>query len=398
MPRKTSEELECIKEQLKITNLWSWSRFHSYCQDKWSYFLKYVLHIKEDKNDGIYTYSGSVCHDLLEQYENGKINQQEMFNKVTPTNFTSAAQMFNKYEESLLVMASANLKYDRNDSDKNDKIANKYETCLKHFFLHHNKPNYQMLTEPFILIHIAEDIYFQGYIDNLILYRDKKNEIHAIITDYKTSTIYKGDKLKKESGQLYLYAEGIMQRLSIPISHITVRYLFMKYVTVHCLQVNQVWNTRQIERCLLGEKLTASVKMWLKKSGYSADEIENYINDLLLSNSIDSLPKNIQEKFIIEDCYLEIPLNQGIIDNLKSNICDIISDIQSKTQEYQLTQDERIWWQTVTPQDEYYHAVLSGYSRHLHKPYDEYLKEKELFLDTNQEDFDALLEVINNEI
>ena len=43
-------------------------------------------------------------------------------------------------------------------------------------------------------------------------------------------------------------------------------------------------------------------------------------------------------------------------------------------------EDNTIFWQEVTDKDEYRLNVLGGYSRRLHKPLDEYLKQKDVFL------------------
>ena len=43
----------------------------------------------------------------------------------------------------------------------------------------------------------------------------------------------------------------------------------------------------------------------------------------------------------------------------------------------------------MTDADEFRLATLSGYSRALHKPYDQYLKEKELFKEKAESDSDT---------
>lgn len=63
-----------------------------------------------------------------------------------------------------------------------------------------------------------------------------------------------------------------------------------------------------------------------------------------------------------------------------------------------------IFWQEVTDADEFRLQNLSGYSRKLHKPFDEYLKEKELFIDdkniegneNESSEEDDLLDFINS--
>ena len=61
-----------------------------------------------------------------------------------------------------------------------------------------------------------------------------------------------------------------------------------------------------------------------------------------------------------------------------------------------------MFWQDVTDADEYRLSCLSGYSRTKHKPYDVYLKDKELFTekdeqnDTDTTEEDDLLAFVNS--
>lgn len=377
--RKTKEELNAICKKYNINILWSWSRYNAYKTDHYSYYLKYIKNIKEDRRDSIYCVSGGYCHDIIEKYYNGTITQKDMINE---------------YEDSLLTMNIAEYKYDRSDEDKNTAIAEKYENCIRHFFRHHIKPdNLNMLLEMFCAIQVTDGIVFQGYIDNCGVYTDENGKKKIVITDYKTSTIYKGEKLEKESGQLYLYAEGIRQKTGMSLDDISIRYLFLKYVNVKYLQANGEWKERQIERNQIGSKLVSTAKMWLKKCGYNPDD---YVDDIVLYNSIDSLPDDVKEKIIISDCYVYLPLSQENIDNLKLDIIETVTEIETKTKEYEKTNDENIFWTDVTEKNEYFFSVLSGYSRTLHKPYDEYLKSKEMFNTDNNDIDDDLAELLEN--
>lgn len=374
MARKTGKELTEICNKLHTNILWSWSRYHCYKQDRWEYFLKYILHEKEDRTNSIYCVSGGNVHDIIEQLYTGKIKYEDMPEL---------------YEDSLFAMNCAELKYNRSDSDKNDAIANKYENCIRHFFKNHNLIEFPHKVEHFITIKISDDIYMQGYIDMLYIepYTDingkKRKRVH--IVDWKTSTRYQGAKIDAECGQLVIYAEGIRQALDIPLEDIVCEWNFLKYVTVTIEQKNGKKKDRYIERNVIGEKLVNTAKMWLKEFGYE-DDLEKYIDEMTLNNNIDCLPEEVKDKFEIHDCYVQVPLTTEKIDNLKKDIIDTVSEINSKSKEYKGTGDENIFWQEVTDADEFRLATLSGYSRKLHKPYDQYLKNKELFLKDNSEE------------
>jgi hypothetical protein len=373
LARKTREELNKLCKELNVKKLDSWSKYHCYKQDHWEAFLKYILHEKEDRTNGIYAVSGGYCHDIIEKFYNDEIEYNGMIDK---------------YEDSLLTMNIAELKYDRNDSEKNEKIANKYENCIRHFFKNHVVINQPHKTEQFITIRICDDIVLQGYIDFLFTekYTDKNdNEKTRIrIVDWKTSTRYTGQKIDAECGQLVIYAEGIRQTLGIPLEDITCAWNFLKYVTVTYEQKNGKLKDRYIERNSIGESLVNTAKMWLKEFGYE-EEIDSYVDSMILDNSIDCLPDEVRNKFTIKDCYVEVPLSEEKIEELKTDIIETLHDFRAKEQEYNKTKDEMIFWQDVTDADAFRLATLSSYSRKLHKPYDAYLKEQEMFEKNNSD-------------
>jgi hypothetical protein len=359
--RKTSEELEQIKKELNISRLWSWSRLNTYMTDPYEYLLKYILKVPEDRNDSIYNVSGTISHESMEEFYRGKLNHQEMLEL---------------YEDKLFEFNTMGLLYDRTDKDKNEKIAKKYEDCMRHFFLNHKRITDKPIIEPFILIKIGNQ-YFQGYIDFLnVEVRDGRKKV--ILTDWKTSSIYKGQKLIDNSGQLLLYGEGIHQKNNIPYEDIIIRFNFMKYVNVSYTQKKGDIKIRQIERNVIGENLQSNAKMWLKYFDYDENQIDIFLKQMININGIDCLPDEVKEKFEINDCYVEVELNEEIINEHKNKIINIITEIIKKENEFEKTKDKNIFWQDVTRESSYYHANLSGYSSLLHLPYKKYLEELDL--------------------
>ncbi len=383
--RKSKDELNSICEKYGVDTLWSFSRYDTYKTDKWEYFLKYILHEKEDRTNSIYCVAGNAAHSILEDLYEGRIEYENMSEK---------------YEDELFAMQCAELKYNRSDSEKNDAIANKYENCIRHFFKNHIVINAPHKVEEFILIKITDDIYFQGYADFIYIEKiDDRKIVH--IVDYKTSTKYSGNAIETHGKQLMLYAEGIRQALNIPLEDIICEWNFLKYVTVTLEQKNGNKKDRYIERNAIGESLVNTAKMWLKHFGYE-DHLEKYIDEMILNNNIDCLPAEVREKFEIKDCYVQIPLSDEKIDELKSDIISTVEEINEKSEEYKKTQDKDIFWQEVTDADEFRLAILSGYSRKLHLPYNEYLNNKELFVEKeedkidNVDDEDDLLAFVNS--
>ena len=219
------------------------------------------------------------------------------------------------------------------------------------------------------------------------------------IVDWKTSTRYQGKKIDEECGQLVIYAEGIRQALNIPLEDIICEWNFLKYVTVTYEQKNGKTKDRYIERNVIGESLINTAKMWLKHFEYNEEEIEKYTDEMVLNNNIDCLPKEVREKFVIKDCYVQVPLSETKIEELKADIIDTVGEIDNKTEEYSKTKDENLFWQDVTDADEYRLQNLCGYSRKLHKPLDKFLIDKELFKEQEadeNDDEDDLLAFVNS--
>lgn len=383
MARQTKEALNALCKKFNVPILDSWSKYHCYKQDKYEFFLKYVLHEPEDRQNGIYAESGGQVHDILEKFYLGEIKYEDMIGL---------------YEDALFTMNLAELKYNRSDNEKNEKIANKYENCIRHFFTNHEVVTNPHLTEKFITIRICDDIVLQGYID--FLYTTKVNDkSHINIVDFKTSTRYTGNKIEKESGQLLLYAEGIRQMLNIPLEQIHCTWNFLKYTTVTYMQKNGKPKTRHLERHLIGESLVYTVTAWLMEYKYNEEDIANYIEDMVLNNTLEGLPKEVKEIFKFSDCYVEVPLSEEKIAILKQDVADVIHEAREKTLEYQRTKDEMLFWQEVTDSDAFRLATLSSYSRYKHKPYDEYLKNQEMFETKDKEDKEDeqdLLEFLNS--
>lgn len=359
MGRKTSEELEEIKNRYHTDRLWSWSRFNSYHNSPYEYYLKYIKKVPEDRQDCIYTVTGGMAHEIMENLYLKKIEYKDMDGE---------------FEDAWMTAGIAELKFDRNDSQKNKKIADKYYRNLKHFFNNHQIIPYKVEIERFISVLIGRNV-FQGYID--VCFKDNDGCFH--ILDWKTSSIYKGEKALNECGQLVVYAIGLHQ-LGIPYGKIKICWNFLKYVKVDCEQANGNWTTREIDRCEIGNKLQTSVKMWLKKLGYE-NELVEYLDMLAQTNDIKCLPKDVQAKYKFHDCIVYVDLTQDLIDRWVADITNTIDEIVEKEEKYK-TEDlqgtdnaEYIFFDTPeqVEKQSYYFSTLCAYSPNLHKPYKQYL-------------------------
>lgn len=354
MARLTGEQLKAVMKKYGVDELWSWSKVDSFINSPYEYFLKYVLHKKEDRNDCAYATMGGICHSTIEDLYNKKIKYAEM------------AEQFD--DGWLTAIDIAELKFDRNDGAKNASISAKYKENLKHFFRNHHVIPFNVALEKFITAKIG-DYVFQGYAD--AIYKDEEGNYH--IVDWKTSTIYTGKKAEEKCGQLVVYAIGLNQA-GVPMDKIKICWNFLKYVSIEYQQKNGTVKTREVERHKIGESLQSNAKVWLREFGYK-DQIDDYLKALSDSNSIDVLPEKVREKYKISDCYVYVELTPDLINGWTHRIIDTIIDIHMRENDYNETKNDKAFWDTdeSVQAQSYYFATLCGYSPNLHLPYKAYL-------------------------
>ena len=137
------------------------------------------------------------------------------------------------------------------------------------------------------------------------------------------------------------------------------------------------------------------------------------------NNSLETLPKSIQDRFRIEDCYVYIDLTQEVIDELKQNIINTLDEIVDNTAKVKEIQSQidkldkktdkeqikelnneidQIFWSDIDSSKEYYYYNLMSYSRVQHKPWDEYLKDINMFVQDSfdKEDLNSGLDWLND--
>lgn len=365
MARLSQDKINKIKDKYNVKRVWSWSKLDCFITSPYEYFLKYILHKNEDRNDCAYVYLGTIAHDTLDAFYEGEIEYKDMIDRFKDGWMTT--------------IDIANLKLDRNDEEKDAKLKAKYKENVELFFRNHVPYKYKLMIEKPAVANIKGNV-FIGYIDGI--YKDDDDVYH--ILDFKTSSKYVGKSLEEHSGQLTIYAMAIMQA-GVPLDKIKACFNFLKYCTVKYEQANGTIKTRDIERCKLGESLQTNARMWLKKLGYE-DSVDDYLGLMLDTNSIEVMPEEVKAKYTIEDCHVYIPLDQKSIDNWTDYIVSTIKDICCRENDYKDTGSEMAFWdsdESVEAQS-YYFATLSCYSASLHKPYQKYLErleEKQMGLD-----------------
>lgn len=357
--RLTSEQLQKVKDEYGVDELYSWSKVNTFMTSPFEFYLNYILRKKPDVDNCAYAPMGGICHSIIEDYYSGKINYETMIE-----NFEDGW---------ITAIEIANLFFDRNDETKNNNIKNKYKENLTCFFKNHKPLKNKVELERFLAAKIG-DYVLQGYADAIT----KDDEGNFVIIDWKTSTKYSKKALEEHSGQLTVYAIALTQ-LGVPLEKIRCAFNFLKYCTVEYEQANGTKKTRDIERYELGEKLQTNIAMWLKKLGYE-DQVDDYLKMVIDTNSLDCLPEPIKQKYTLYDCYAYIDLNEKLVEKWTNDIITIIKDIELRKADWEETHSENIWWDTdeSVKAQSYYFATLSGYSANLHKPYKAYLERLEV--------------------
>lgn len=356
MSRLTHEELEKIKQKYNVQRIWSWSRMNTFLNSKYEYLLKYILKTPEDRYNSCYTSLGTICHDTLDRFYEGKIKYEDMIDE---------------YEDGFMtVITIAGLKFNRSDEEKNKSIGERYNQNLIHFFENHTVYKDKLLIEKPVVVNVLKNI-FVGYID--ALYKDSEGYYH--ILDFKSSSIYTGNTLTKNSGQLILYSIGLHQ-MGIPLDKIKPQFNFLKYCTIKYQLKNGNVKYRNVERCKIGESLQSNARTWLKHFGYEPD---GYLKDMLDENSIQCLPSVVREKYEIADCHVDVDLTEETVQYWTDSIATTLKDIELREQDYRETKSNKCFWddESSIKEQEYYFSNLCSYSPRLHKPYGEYLEKLE---------------------
>lgn len=358
MARLTKDELEKVKKNFNVSRLYSWSRINCFMTSPYEYFLKYVLHKKEDVDNCAYAPMGGICHEIIEKYYGNEIPYEDMVAEFDDGWLTS--------------IEIADLKFDRNDEVKNNNIRGKYHDNLVHFFRNHVPIDGGIAIEKFVATKIGSNV-LQGYID--AVHKDADGNFHVI--DWKTSTKYSGKTAEEKCGQLVVYALGLHQA-GVPLDKIKICWNFLKYCTVQYKQKNGAVKTRDVERCQLGDKMQSNVKMWLKEFGYE-DKVDEYLMDMIDTNSLDVLPDDVREMYKINDCYVYVDLTDKLIEKWENEITAAIRDIAAREKDYAETKNDKCFFddEEDVKKQSYYFSTLMGYSANLHLPYKQYLERLE---------------------
>lgn len=201
--RKNQEELKELKNNNKNLKVLSFSMLSTIEQCLRYYKFNYIDKIGVE-GDNVYTYLGSLAHLLIEKLYREEITNKEAIEKWL-NKINSMTYLFVDYSKAEKYEKQLEMK------KKNRKYKNNYNLSIVRYFKNFKKIKYKyFLQEQRVYIKLDKmfnSLMFKDYVFNGIVDFIGLNEDGSIdILDYKTSTMYKGNKMELHSFQLLLYA------------------------------------------------------------------------------------------------------------------------------------------------------------------------------------------------
>ena len=311
--RLTYDQMNGLKRQFGVDRIWSYSRLSTYVEQPFVYRMTYLDPAKV-RTSNIYSYFGTICHDIIQDAVEGKTKREDMIGI---------------FEEKVL-----ELQLDPNSMKfMSENVEGGYLDNLKEYFTNTSLIDYEVENEKPVCVQFKRpdggNIIFVGYMDTL--YSDGEK---WYIMDYKTSSKgdYTGKRLKAHSRQLQLYAIGLHQIKGIPYEDIVLRFDMMKYYKVSYLQKNGKWKDSIQERATWVSTQEKKIRTILLENDINPFDIDQMVGQANVDNNLESLPEYVQEKFRISNCYIDTEINSEIEKDIESFVIENILECERKEQ------------------------------------------------------------------
>lgn len=267
----------------------------------------YILH--EKGRDNIYGVLGTRMHETLENIINNKATEEDLL-----------PAMNAELDDMDMVGINFPKDFSGGDSIRTGWIENMKHFC-KNYTAPENKSDFK--TEELFIYKTPKGRYFIGYID----LQEYITEKEIRIFDYKTSSMYAGEELKKHGRQLVIYSMAKEQE------GYTVKdasWIFLKYVDVSFMGKKTVKSkektliNKTIERRKIGQELAKYVEQDLYEAGYDDFESQFIIDELKSTNDMSCVPEDIRKNYNITDCCYTYDITEDVknecIDYIESTI------------------------------------------------------------------------------
>lgn len=357
---RAEDKLQELKDAgIKV---YSFSKLGSFINCEFEYYNSYIL--KNRGVENVYTLLGSCIHNNLEDIYSGSGDKSSF-----KTNYT----------DKLIELEMSGITF------PNDKIGDSYKADVLHFVENFNKLNTKMIQEQLIVFEIADGIWMQGYIDAII--PSEKGNPFVNIIDWKTSSKFSGKKLNEAGRQLLMYKIGLEATTNKKVDK--VMWCMVKYINVCSMQKNGKVKKKMCNRGKWVKELTKQLEKDLHTLSIDEFELELLLDKAISDNNLESLPKEIQDKYWLEDCYVEYEITDEKVEEFKKHVVDTVNEIENKDKE-----NEDVWEAVeISKFNSFYCSTLCGH-RKTCKHYKKFLEENADGFDKkdkkNEIDFDDL--------
>lgn len=299
-------------------NVYSISKLNTIENCEYEAWLTYKR--KQRGTDGIYGILGGKTHDTLENI---------MCNKATKSDLLPALQ------DELADLDLLNIDFPK-DFRGGTLIRDNWMAAMTHFCNNFVRPNGKFTTEEFILFQFGDNRWIQGYIDLIRHNKDKS----LTILDWKTSTDFNKEDLMHHGRQLVVYA---IAKESEGYKVKSVAWIMLKYVEVSFTGKarSNSKNKTELVKILNRGKLLKELKSYIESDlcdlGYDEIDIEIMLNEAIDSNSFDTLPQEIKDKYKIKPYVREYELTDELRAETLLYINEMANRFESKSD------DEKDW-------------------------------------------------------
>ena len=318
-----NDEIKKLKQEGKT--IYSISRLNTVDNCGWEYWQTYQEHLQG--KDNIYGFTGTRIHQCLEDIQNG-----------IKVDFPSEViKMLDEAKILDIVFPSKS-------------IEEKWKKDITSFVYNYVPPVYNKVeTEKKVLIELDGN-YLQGIID-LVIYNEDGT---VSIRDYKTSSKFTNADLEEKGRQLILYGLA-MEEVGYKVKDLA--WEMLKYVEISYKLKNGNIRKTVAERGFILEKLKSDITKEMRAlKKYSDLEIEMLVDNAVESNSFDTLPNSIREKYTIQDyiCYYDFTEERKE---------ETKAFIKAKIEQIENFKDNKDWWEPrdITPYSSFYCVNLCNH-------------------------------------
>lgn len=294
------EKLKELKE--KGIPVYSISRLNTFHSCPYEYYKTYID--GERGKNNVYGFMGTFIHDNIENIYRG-VSTTEEFKK----NFTNK----------LIELDMLNITF------PSDNIRWNWVKDVGHFIDHFKPVKTKMAIETLILFQI-NGIYLQGYIDAIV--PSEKGYPYVNIIDWKTSSKYNGKKLLEAGRQLVLYKLGLEAMTNYKVDK--VMWNMIKYVNVCWKLKNGKIKKKMCSRGKWIKEMKNQLLHDLQRLSLPEFEIEFLMDQAIEENDITHLPKEIRDKYWLEECFVEYEITDEIIAEFVKYVTDTVKEIESR--------------------------------------------------------------------